>query len=270
MEKFVRSIEPEYISKNVKYEDEDNENAAKDHRMFNNCKLYCEGAHKPTFRGYFHLISLLLFPYIFWKYWELTSGSQSDNTRTFGIEFYLAMFLVFAGFATILISALYHTVCWNVKQEILINKMDHFVLIIFVMSIFYPILLLTFSEEVAWIGYLFCAIITGLTGWNLYGTMYGRPSLFRMMSVPFSQVPIFYYYHKFMTDFEWKAFWTCAISQIVGVIIFVKEFTIFDPNIIGFHEIYHVTTIISMVAAYMMNYSIIERFQMSKSNIEKE
>lgn len=263
MEKFVRSIEPEYISKNVKYEDESNENATKDDRMFNNCKLYCEGAHKPTFRGYFHLISLLLFPYIFWKYWELTG-------ETGGFEFYLAMFLVFAGFATILISALYHTVCWNVKQEILINKMDHFVLIIFVMSIFYPILLLTFSEEVAWIGYLFCAIITGLTGWNLYGTMYGRPSLFRMMSVPFSQVPIFYYYHKFMTDFEWKAFWACAISQIVGVLIFVKEFTIFDPDIIGFHEIYHFTTIISMVAAYMMNYSIIERFLTSKSNIEKE
>jgi hypothetical protein len=69
-----------------------------------------------------------------------------------------------------------------------------------------------------------------------------------------------------MTSFEWKAFWVCAISQIVGVLIFVKEFTVFDTNIIGFHEIYHVTTIISMVAAYMMNYSIIER----KSNIEKE
>lgn len=262
MEDFFRSIEPEYISKNVKYEDEA-ETAAKDGRMFNNSKLYCEGAHKPAFRGYFHGLALLVFPYILWKYWNLTS-------ETGGFEFYLAMFLVFAGFATILISALYHIVDWNVEQEIIINKMDHLSLIIFVMSIFYPILLLTFSEDVRWIGYMFCAIITGLTVWNLYGTLYGRPSLFRMMSVPFSQVPIFYYYYKFMTEFEWKAFWACAISQIVGVLIFVKEFTIFDQDIIGFHEIYHVTTIISMVAAYMMNYSIIERFQMSKSNIEKE
>jgi predicted membrane channel-forming protein YqfA (hemolysin III family) len=264
MEYFFHSIEPEYISKNVIYEDEDErKNAAKDGRMFNNCKLYCEGAHKPVFRGYFHALALLLFPYIVWKYWDLTN-------KTGGFAFYLAMFLFFSGFATILTSALYHTVNWNVEQEILINKMDHAILMIFVMSIFYPVLLLAFSEEVKWIGYLFLAIITGLTGWNLYGTFYGRPSLFRMMSVPFSQVPILYYYYKFMTDFEWKAFWVCAISQIVGVIIFVKEFTVFDPNIIGFHEIYHVTTIISMVAAYMMNYSIIERFQMSKSNIEKE
>jgi predicted membrane channel-forming protein YqfA (hemolysin III family) len=257
MEDFFKNLEPNYISKNVSHEETEESN---DGRMFNNCKLYCEGAHKPHYRGFFHAIAALMFPYILWKYWELTHEMG-------GFVFYFAMFFVISGFATAFISASYHIIDWNVEQEILINKMDHVSLTIFAMTVFYPILLLTFSEEVQWIGYLFCEIITGLTVWNLYGTLYGRPSLVRMLSVPFSQVPILYYYYKFMTDFEWKAFWICAISQIVGVSIFVKEFTFFDPDVMGFHEIYHVMTIISIVAAYVMNYSIIER---NKSNIEKE
>jgi len=265
MEDFVRSLEPEYISKHVKYEDTpEYETAAKDGRLFNDGKLYCEGAHKPKFRGYLHAVSLIAFPYILWKYWKLTN-------KTGGLVFYLAMFLFFSGFITILTSALYHTVSWNAEQEIIIHKMDYLFLMIFAMSIFYPILLLTFSKETQWIGYLFLAIITGLTGWNLYGTLNKQPSLFRMISVPVSQVPIFYYYHKFMTEFEWKAFMICAISQIVGVIIFAKEYTVFDPDIIGFHEIYHFITLISIAAAYLMNYSIIERYvEKNKSNIEKE
>ena len=66
MTDFFRSFEPSYIKKNVAY-DEAAENAAKDGRIFNNYKLYCEGAHKPEYRGFFHLLSLFIFPYIFYK-----------------------------------------------------------------------------------------------------------------------------------------------------------------------------------------------------------
>ena len=62
-----------------------------------------------------------------------------------------------------------------------------------------------------------------------------------------------------MTELEWGAFWTSAISQMLGVLGFVKEFTFFDPDVFGFHENYHVSTIVSFVAAYVMNYSIIGR-----------
>ena len=166
------------------------------------------------------------------------------------------MFCVLTGFVTVLISALYHTVCWSIPQEIFINKLDHVSLIIFTMSIFYPTLLILLPPH---IGYTFCAIITGLSLWNVYGTLFEPPSLFRMMSVPFSQVPTFYHYYLSMTDIEWWAFWTSGISQILGVLGFVKEFTIFDPDVFGFHENYHVSTIVSFVAAYVMNYSIMER-----------
>ena len=258
MEDFFRSLEPDYISKQVKYENTpEYKTAAKDGRLFNNGKLYCEGEHKPQFRGYSHAFFLIVFPYILWKYWKLTN-------KTGGFTFYLAMFLVFSGFMTILTSALFHIVSWNTEQEILIQKMDYIFLMIFVMSIFYPILLLAFSEETQWIGYLFCAIATALTVWNLHEIINQRPSLIRMMLVPLSQVPIFYYFNKFMTDFEWKAFMTCAITQIFGVIIFAKQYPVFYMDVFGFHEIYHMITIISIVAVYMMNYSIIERFQMSK------
>jgi len=239
---FFRSIEPTYISKNVEYDKE-----CSDGRMFNNCLLYCEGAHKPKWRGWLHVLAIFMFPYIFWKFYELTAGT--DN-------FYLAMFCVFTGFITVLVSALYHTVCWTVPQEILINKLDHVSLIIFTMSIFYPTLLLLLPSH---IGYPFCAIITGLALWNVYGTWNNPPSLFRMMAVPFSQVPILYNYYLHMTELEWGAFWTSAISQMLGVLGFVKEFTFFDPDVFGFHENYHVSTIVSFVAAYVMNYSIIGR-----------
>lgn len=248
MTDFFRSLEPDYIKKNVAY-DEAATTAKNDGRIFNNSKLYCEGAHKPEYRGFFHFLSIMLFPYIFWKYWELTKDADPAT-------FYLAMFCVAIGFATVTISALYHIVDWTVPQEIAINKADHLVLIVFAMSIFLPTLLLMLPK---WLGYPFCAIIVGLTIWNLYGTLYEPPSLFRMMSVPFSQVPTFYHHYMLMTNFEWYTFWTCGISQIVGVLGFVKEFTPFDPDKIGFHEIYHGTTIVSIVAAYLMNYSIIRR-----------
>jgi hemolysin III len=239
---FIRSLEPTYISKNVEYD-----KTSTDGRMFNNIILYCEGAHKPKWRGWLHVIVLFMFPYIFWKFYELTKDSDI---------FYLAMFCVLTGFVTVLISALYHTVCWSIPQEILINKLDHVSLIIFTMSIFYPTLLILLPPHV---GYTFCAIITGLALWNVYGTFFEPPSLFRMMSVPFSQVPTFYHYYLSMTDLEWWAFWTSGISQILGVLGFVKEFTIFDPDVFGFHENYHVSTIVSFIAAYVMNYSIMER-----------
>ena len=84
MQDFFRSIEPTYISKNVEYEKK-----CDDGRMFNNCLLYCEGAHKPKWRGWLHVLAIFMFPYIFWKFYELTAGT--DN-------FYLAMFCVFTGF----------------------------------------------------------------------------------------------------------------------------------------------------------------------------
>lgn len=244
MTDLFRNFEPSYIRNNVIYD-----TTAKDGRIFNNCKLYCEGAHKPIYRGFIHLLAMLMFPYIFWKYLELTKDADTPT-------FYLALFCVIMGFITVTISALYHTVEWTVSQEIAINKADHLALIIFTTSIFLPTLLLMLPK---WLGYTFCAIIVGLTVWNIYGTLYEPPSLFRMMSVPFSQVPTFYHYYKLMTNFEWYSFWTCGISQIVGVIGFVKEITPFDPDVFGFHEIYHISTIVSIVAAYLMNYSIIGR-----------
>jgi predicted membrane channel-forming protein YqfA (hemolysin III family) len=248
MTDLFRNFESSYISNNVVY-DSASETTAKDGRMFNNCKLYCEGAHKPEYRGFFHVLAAFMFPYIFWKYWELTKDADPAT-------FYLTIFCVGIGFITVVISALFHTVEWTVPQEIMINKVDHLALIVFTMSIFLPSLLLLLPK---WLGYTFCAIIVGLTVWNLYGTLHEPPSLFRMMSVPFSQVPTFYHYYKLMTNFEWYSFWTCGISQIAGVIVFVKEFTPFDPDQIGFHEIYHVSTIVSIVAAYLLNYSIIGR-----------
>jgi hemolysin III len=242
MQDFFRSLEPPFIQKNVDYEKD-----CSDGRMFNNCLLYCEGAHKPKWRGWIHVFAIFLFPYIFWKFYQLTHKSEI---------FYLAMFCVIAGFATVLISALYHTVCWTVPQEILINRLDHVSLIIFTMSIFYPTLLLLLPNH---IGYPFCAIITGLTLWNVYNSFTGLPSLFRMMAVPFSQVPILYYYFLNMIEFEWGAFWTSAISQMVGVLGFVTEYTPFDPDVFGFHENYHISTVVSFIAAYIMNYSIMER-----------
>jgi hypothetical protein len=44
----------------------------------------------------------------------------------------------------------------------------------------------------------------------------------------------------------------------LGVIGFVKEFSPFDPDVVGFHEVYHISTIISIIAAYAMNYSIFD------------
>ena len=246
MESWFRHIEPSYIANNVVYDADPPKN---DGRMFNNCLLYCEGAPKPVCRGYFHLAGLFMFPLLFWRFYQLTREAEPS-------VFYLAVFCVCMGFLTVLVSALYHIVEWSVPWEIAINRLDHLVLIVFTMSIFYPLLLLVLPR---WLGWSFCAIITGLTAWNLYGTMYGPPSLFRMMSVPFSQVPTFYHYYKLLTGFEWYSFWTCGIAQIVGVLGFVKEYTPFDPDIIGFHELYHVSTIVSIIAAYGMNYSIFQR-----------
>jgi hypothetical protein len=64
------------------------------------------------------------------------------------------------------------------------------------------------------------------------------------------------HYFQLLSQYEWYAFWTSGIAQILGVIGFVKEFSPFDQDMIGFHEVYHVSTIVSIVAAYAMNYSV--------------
>jgi channel protein (hemolysin III family) len=227
--------------------------------MFNNCLLYCEGAPKPMYRGMFHLAAVFMFPLLFWYFYQLTREAEPG-------VFYLAMFCVLTGFLTVLVSALYHIVEWTAPQEIAINRLDHLLLIVFTMSIFYPVLLLVLPR---WIGWPFAAIITGLAAWNWYGTMYETPSLFRMMSVPFSQVPTFYHYYQLLSQYEWYAFWTTGIAQILGVIGFVNEFSPFDPDVVGFHEVYHISTIVSIIAAYAMNYSIFKGVVPIKGAVDK-
>ena len=82
-----------------------------DGRLFKDELLYCEGKHKPWFRGKIHLASLVFLP-----------------VAVYYISFSNSPWVYFNLFGNVLcfgVSGLYHTFDWSPSTELFLQKLDH-------------------------------------------------------------------------------------------------------------------------------------------------
>lgn len=117
-----------------------------DGRMHVGAPLYCEGAHKPTCRGWFHLASALATPF-------LMRSTESWDMKAFKASALLCY----------MCSAAYHMVHWPTHaMEIFAQKLDHVAILVLAAGSYMPLTRRVSFAQGAWLtASSWTAVLTG-------------------------------------------------------------------------------------------------------------
>ncbi len=204
--------------------------------------LYCNGRLKPKYRGVLHAISFCFIPigfYLLYKRSHSKAGIITSIVVTLAIACCLG------------ISAIYHRLCWSDKYEILLQKIDHacillvaggsyFPLTLFCMPKFYGILLMIINFICCIMGFIWIlkgkeslipVLISSLLPLSFFGLVYRRLSL-KLFVMALSVIGIYG----------------------VGMVIFKTEWPDIWPEYFGYHEIFHIFVVISMLMTFIVHY----------------
>lgn len=221
-----------------------------DTRLFQSEKLYCEGKHKPIYRGYVHLYSLVLFPI---GLWFLYNGIASSYAFTLVS---LNLFLNFLCFGT---SAVYHTGNWSLQTEIFLQKMDHIVISLWCLGMIVPVSLLVFPYEIK---ISTISLSVALCVSNCYFITISKPSLLLSAAIP----SLFLFYldscFLYMNTIELIFMWGVYGFQCIGTMFFSLKITpsFCNNDIFGYHEIFHTMSILVSICLFIFEYSIASRY----------
>ena len=231
-----------------------------DKRLFTDETLYCEGLVKPEFRGKIHFLSLLAFPYAFYKLYCAANG--------FTYAFFIGSISLLTNLLCFGTSALYHVSNWSLENEIILQKMDHFMISLWCFGMMFPISFLLFpeSEGLYFISLTFLAFVAN--GYCIYNS---TPSIIAASIVPSVILLYVFTCYKHMNDWEWISMWCVFAFQIAGTIIFSLKIDtgIISPEIFGYHEFFHCLSLFAAFFVYQVNYSIVSRHNSTNKNINK-
>ena len=222
----------------------------KDDRLFWNEILYCEGREKCYLRGKLHGLLLFVFPILLWWYYEAGKGNP--------IGLSICLFYLMMNFITFLVSASFHLGRWSKRTEIILQKIDHCMVAIYVMSKYFPMSLLLLPD---YIGLSHFFLVVCITIWNNYYVWHSNSNSLRLVALAGVQLPFLYFYYQYMSDLEWAMNWVAVITQIIAGYIFTNELTPswFNPDIATYHEVYHIISAITGGAMWVLNWSILKR-----------
>eukprot|EP01041_Mallomonas_annulata_P001465 gene1465-2816_t len=199
-----------------------------DSRLFPDHLLYCEGAHRPLFRGVLHFISTLVLPLGLWFLIQESKGSPISITAS---VFYIFTNLFCYGFSWI-----FHIGTWSAKTEILLQKLDHCgIALLSTGSItICALVLLPPHLGILLLGGTACSCI-----WTCHGIFNLQPSVLRQVvtaGICTLFIPAFF---DMMTAIEFTSMIAAMLFQCIGVYIFVNRWP--DPfhHIFGYHEVFH-------------------------------
>lgn len=230
----------------------------KDGRLFADLPLYCEGFPKPVCRGVLHLSCALLLPTALLFFARACQGSLLALAVSVA---YLLSNLVCYG-----ASGIYHIFDWKSNDEILLQKIDHCGIAILSVGTILPDSILLFGSELSpeipnFVGFVFAGVSVGLCAYTCSQIMKQKPEVFLQAVVAVWWVVPFLlpnFYH--MTTVEFSCMLLCCLFQCCGVLTFTKQSPDPFPSFFGYHEIFHVFTVLAGVCVLICNYSIVERY----------
>lgn len=220
-----------------------------DGRLFADELLYCEGKHKPWFRGKIHLASLVLAPAALH---HITSVSPWIYMNLFGNILCFAM------------SGIYHTFKWSPRTEIILQKLDHQAISLWTVTMMTPIAFHIFPTEirVKFMTILFATFIA-----NSCATWSSRPSTMLASSIPLSLLLFIDECLKYMSSTELTFMMFGFAFQSVGTVMYTlsnKGYRLCGKDkIFGYHELFHIMTVGAAYYIYMLNHTIGERSSLS-------
>lgn len=153
-------------------------------------------------------------------------------------------------------SALYHVGKWSIQIEIILQKLDHCGVAILSTGTMVPCCLLLLPTH---IGLFFLSLSAVCCVRACYYIFKLEPSVSRQVIVPCVMLPFLPWMYHRMNSSEFGFVIGTMIMQIIGLLVFVKQFPNPIPSIFGYHEIFHVFVVIAGIFVYACNYSIVSR-----------
>jgi hypothetical protein len=216
-----------------------------DNRLFKEDLLYCEGKHKPFFRGKIHLASLVFFPVGFYFVYH-------SNYPLLGYVNVISNMGCFA------ISGFYHTFDWSPSTEIILQKLDHFAISLWCLFMMMPLAFILFPTEIR---IPFVTIMLSTFFINLHAIWNCEPSVIKSSAIPASLLLFLPVCYRHMNDVEWTSMCLVFAFQIAGTMAYSenqKKHTI-PCQIFGYHELFHTLSLFTAFFVYYLNYSVINR-----------
>ena len=229
-----------------------------DTRLYTYETLYCEGLFKPEYRGKIHLLSLFVFPYALYKLYCAGNG--------FTYPFFIGSVSLLTNFCCFGTSSLYHIYNWPLETEILLQKLDHFMISLWCFGMMFPIAFLLFPKIHGrfMIGLTFIAFLV-----NSYYIYISEPSIILSSIVPSIILLFVDVCYNYMNTWEWVSMWCVFAFQGLGTLIFSLKINpmFFNPEIFGYHELFHLLSLFAAFFVYQVNYSIVSRYKIESQQI---
>lgn len=222
-----------------------------DTRLFKNDKLYCEGQHKPVYRGYIHLYSLVLFPI---GLWILYTGIASSYVFTIASLNLIGNYICFGT------SAIFHIGNWSVQTEIILQKIDHIGISLWCFGMIAPFSLLLFPYHIS--NKIICLCSVAFLG-NSFLIYISKPSIILSANIP--MVFLLYIDSCTMHINQLELFFISCAYVFIAIGGFFYAFKItpsfFNTDIFGYHEIFHTFSVIVSIFTFLFTYSIAARYE---------
>jgi hemolysin III len=232
-----------------------------DKRLFSDETLYCEGLFKPKLRGKIHLLTLIIFPFACWHLYQGAGGLT--------YAFFISAVNLLGNLFCFTTSALYHVFDWPLEKEIKMQKWDHYSISLWSIGMMFPVAFLLFPRKN---GKIFITVTIIACIINCICIYMSKPSLFFSCLVPSSILLFVNLCYKYMTTKEFLLMVGVFISQGLGVYILTSkiDFKFFNSAIFGYHEFFHVMTLIAAFFIYQISYSAASRYKEIKHNEDEE
>ncbi len=214
-------------------------------KLYPNELLYCEGRMKPTLRGIFHFYALFFLPFGFYI---LYSNAITHGATLTSILTPLSSALCLGT------SAAYHRLSWSRSNEIFIQKFDHACILFVAFSSYFPLYIFAMPSNDGYF-LLLCNLISLLGGfiWILLGKR-SLPPILISVGIPFPLFPMIYQHLGLITSI---LSFSVILFYGIGMAIFKSKYPNPHPHYFGYHEIFHLFVIFSMILTFYVHYRIL-------------
>lgn len=202
-------------------------------------KTSAEEPQKPLLRGVMHKCGFFVFAamgsYVLYK--------CEDHLKKMAFFVYLMSSLCL--YAT---SSTYHTTKWHHdKIELLMQKLDHSVIILQISGTYTPVCMSNFPVNETWPRYVLGSVWL-LTICGFFKAWYwdNPPKIFNVAFYFFAGlnlVPFLPRIVRALSPFEWVSFALAGAIYLLGGTIYGLETPDPSPQLFGFHEIFHLCTL---------------------------
>jgi hemolysin III len=209
-------------------------------------RIYCEGEPKPTWRGLLHYIPLFVFSASLYPLLtKCTNSYQTWVVLAFcGVNIYAFM-----------CSIILHTWHLNPVQEIFIQKCDHAG--VFLNTAMHTTQYLLLGLDHHYQKYLLA--LTWMTcAWGIVLIILKKKRNYHTAFCPMGLVASLPVLHSHFTTDQLSYFLLTWLALSLGLLVFVTKRPFGWPQTFGYHEYFHLLTVVATFTSIRLEYSLLE------------